>query len=446
MLIKNNIEWGEFLRRDLLKPFQWKIKTYNAELNQKLQRTILKRGWDAPIYVRYNNEDYLILDGHQRLLALTALAEKGYMLENDMIPVVRIIADSEKEAKEKVLEYNSRYAEWNLDELSLRVDELDLEDINLWPEVIINLDPIEYNEETEDEVPALVEDPIVEVGDIFQLGNHRLICGDSTSEEVLNQLMDHNKANLVRTDPPYNVDYHGSGKDTNNKIQNDNLSNESFYNLLNDAFKNLQGRITGEAGIYVRHNWKNQDVFNKTLTNNGVTLKQQLVRNKPSLGLGGGEYRPKHELCFYGGAKGMQTAFYGDRSNSTVIDLWKEKTDKQILNMIKASRKAEQEGKTTILSIKRDNVQEYSHPTQKPVELCELSILNSTKRDDIILDLFAWSGVCIITAEKHNRRAFAVELDPKYVQVILKRYNTYTHKIRPITCLNREIDFSQIFK
>jgi len=160
--------------------------------------------------------------------------------------------------------------------------------------------------------------------------------------------------------------------------------------------------------------------------------------------MGGGDYRPKHEVCFYCAHKNSANTFYGDRTKSTVIDLRKEKTDEQILNLIKRSRVAESQGKTTVFSIRRDNVNEYVHPTQKPVELCELSINNSSKQEDIILDLFAWSWVCLITCEKTGRTAFNMELDPKYVEVIIKRFRDYTDNAIKIECINRVLDCNLI--
>lgn len=125
-------------------------------------------------------------------------------------------------------------------------------------------------------------------------------------------------------------------------------------------------------------------------------------------------------------------------------DLKKEKKDEQILSMIKTARRHEQEGKTTIFSIRRDNVGEYFHPTQKPVELCELSVLNNSKAGDSVLDLFMGSGVCLITCEKHNRIQYGMELDPKYMEVIIKRYRDYTNNSKEIKCLNRDLDCNLI--
>lgn len=126
------------------------------------------------------------------------------------------------------------------------------------------------------------------------------------------------------------------------------------------------------------------------------------------------------------------------------MDLRKEKSDRQIFDMIKRARLAEAQGKTTIFTIRRDNVNEYVHPTQKPVELCELSVNNNSKQGDIILDLFLGSGVTVITAEKTERVCYGMELDPHYIEVILKRYNEYTDKSKEIKCLNRELDLSNI--
>lgn len=441
--IKNNVVWSTYLHRTELKEFQWDIKQDNPQLNAKLQQTIKKRWFDAPVYVRHDQKENFILDGHQRLKALNNLADKWLLLEDDKVPVVYIKANSLQEAKEKLLEYNSHYAEFNKDELENRIDWLDLDGINI--DELDNLSLDEDKEETEDEVPVMPSvPPIVQQWDIFQLWDHILMCWDSTLPEDVAQLMQGKKADMVRTDPPYNVWYKGLSEATKDWIMNDKMSKDSFRLFLTDAFKNIVTNTKLGAGIYVWHNHKEQIAFEQSLIDVGIEIKHQIVRNKPSLWLWGWDYRPKHELCFYAVIKWQKATFYWDRSNATVIDLRKEKDDKKILSIIKRARIAESEWKTTIFSVKRDNVNEYVHPTQKPVELCQLSVLNNSKQEDIVLDLFLWSWCALVTCEKHGRICHGMELDPKFVETIIKRYYDYTEWQKPIKCINRDLDITSI--
>lgn len=426
----------------MLQNFQGGLKIDDPSRNKELQKRIQKKWFSAPIYIWANNNNY-ILDGHQRLKALNALAEKWYTLADDMVPVVHIIADSLQEAKESVLEYNSRYAEFNMDELSNRSEWLDLDGIDLGFELPQLETDEDYKEEIEDVVPELQTHTIIQEGDIFLVGRHRIMCGDTTNPEHFAQLMEDERANLIWTDPPYNVDYKGHGANTQNGIKNDKMDSNAFYQFLVDAFANLNAYKKPTAGIYLWHNHKEQMNFEKATLSTSWTIKQQLVRNKPSLWLGGGDYRPKHELCLYCSSAEQKNNFYGDRTNATVITTLQDKSDEQLLALLKQWKKAEEQGKTTILSIRRDNVNEYVHPTQKPVELCTISIKNNTKAGDIVLDGFLWSGVALITAEKFGRKCYGMELDPRYIQVILQRYHNVTGKT-DIRCLNRPLELDEL--
>lgn len=432
MQIINNVVWSTYLYRTDVNPFQWELKKINNNLIDKLKNTIKKRWFDAPLYIWYEHNNY-ILDWHQRLIALNQLSDEWYLLEDDKIPVVYIKAETEKEAKEKVMEYNSRYSEFNEEVLLQWITWLDMDDIDLW--FTIDLPNDEYDESTEDEVPELVQDPIVQIWDVYQLWSHRLVCGDATNQDHIQLLMDNKQADMVWTDPPYNVDYSWSGKKLKSKkIENDNINDDEFKNLLINSFTNLKNNTKDNWWVYIRHNRRNQDIFKQGIEIAWRAVKTQLIWNKPSLGLGWGDYRPKHELCYFWWVKNQEQTFYiedhevayyawdewklefyGDRTNSTVIDMKREKTNN------------------------------YLHPTQKPVELCERQIKNSSKKWDIILDLFAWSWVAVITAEKFNRSCYAMDLDPVYVQAIIKRYHIYTKGNKPIKCLNRDFNIKEIF-
>ena len=236
--------------------------------------------------------------------------------------------------------------------------------------------------------------------------------------------MDKQQADVVFTDPPYNVNYKGHGKKTSNTIANDNMGDEAFTKFLEKVFKNFRESIKSGAGMYVFHSSSSQAQFEYALEKAGMDVKNQLIWNKPAAALGWGDYRWKHEPFFYCAVKGKKVQFYGDRKHSTVWDF--QKTEAQLFAWAQKMKRAEEQGKTTVWSIARDRVGEYVHPTQKPVELIVYALRNSSKSGDLVLDLFMGSGSTLIAAEKSERTCFGLELDPKYVDVIIKRWEDYT--------------------
>ena len=234
--------------------------------------------------------------------------------------------------------------------------------------------------------------------------------------------MDNKKADMVFTDPPYNVNYSGDGANTSNTILNDSMTSESFDTFLDLVFKRYAENSKAGAGWYIFHSSSTQHQFQKAIEASGWNVKTQIIWNKPTASMGWGDYRYKHEPMFYCGKE--NTAFYGDRTHTTVLDL--HKSEQALLNWAKREKKLETEGKTTIWTMKRDSVQGYKHPTQKPVELITYALLNSSKVDDIVMDTFLGSGSTLIAAEKTNRICYGMELDPRYVDVVVKRWEDFT--------------------
>jgi DNA modification methylase len=314
-------------------------------------------------------------------------------------------------------------------------------DFDLW----LNFWNEEYNEEIEDEIPNIEHQKIVvQHWDIFQLWNHILMCWDSSNQEDVQKLMNKKQADMIFTDPPYNVNYKWGWKKTgtNRKIENDHMSTQNFQIMLNQWFKRYQEVTKKEAWVYVFHSTSTQIQFQQALEENGFEIKNQLIWNKPSAALWWWDYRWKHEPFFYCTQKDSKTNFYGDRTNATVIPTLENKTEKQLLNILKRAKEAEKEWKTTLWSIKRENVNEYLHPTQKPIELIEYALKNSSKSWDIVLDLFWGSWSTLIAAEKTQRICYMMELDPSFIQVMLQRYHDVTNGSKPIKCMNRDLDFS----
>mgnify|MGYP001569090317 FL=1 len=232
------------------------------------------------------------------------------------------------------------------------------------------------------------------------------------------------KADMVFSDPPYNVNYSGSGKNTSEGIMNDKMADASFLEFLTAAFNNTHVVTKDGGGWYVFHSSTTQRIFETALNTNGIEVITQLIWNKPSAGLGMNAYRAKHEPFFYAGMKGYTLQFYGDRTHTSVLDF--HKTEEQLTKWAKQQKAAEKEGRMTIWTMKRSPVQEYVHPTQKPVELVMYALHNSSKVGDIVLDPFLGSGSTLIACEKTNRACYGIELDPKFADVIVERWCQYT--------------------
>lgn len=396
---------------------------------------IIQRFWfNSPIILDKNN---VIIAGHGRIYA----AKKLWL---PYVPCIIKNNLSDKEVREYRL-LDNRIAELatnNLQNIQIELEAIQSDFLNdLYSDIVlVQTDDALDRELHEDDVPLPKKKCYVKHGDIYQLGRHILMCWDSTNYEEIEKLLSGQKAALLFTDPPYNVNYKGTGQNTSNHILNDQMSSTSFLAFLLAVFKNCHQRTSDTCPFYVFHSASTQIQFETALKENGFEIKNQMVWNKPSAALGWWDYRWKHEPFFYGGKKWEKTVFYGDRTHSTVWDFDMSKSDETLLKRIKHAREAEKQGKTTVWSMRRDNVAEYVHPTQKPVELIGYALENSSKIGDLILDPFGWSGSTLIAAEKHQRRCCMMELDAQYVQVIIQRFYEYTKWVENITCLNRSVD------
>ena len=278
------------------------------------------------------------------------------------------------------------------------------------------------DEEKDDDVPEVLAPQTIQ-GDLYELGSHRLLCGDSTSPIDMLKLMGTNKADMIFTDPPYNVDYKGSGKNTKDGILNDKMSDSAFAQFLIDTFEQTKNFSKAGAGAYVFHSHKTATDFEVALQHVGYTIDTQLIWNKPNAGLGMNHYRTKHEPFYYCSI-GKEKTFYGDRTGTTV---WKiPDTPEAQIKWLEKTMEELEKGKSTIWSIARANVNEYVHPTQKPVELPARAMINSSKQGDIVLDQFLGSGTTLIACEKTARSCYGLELDPKFADTIVQRYVNYT--------------------
>jgi site-specific DNA-methyltransferase (adenine-specific) len=355
----------------------------NSEAVKYVVNSIREFGFKIPMVLDANN---VIVCGHTRFLA----AKKLGMSE---VPCTYADDLTEEQIKAFRLADNktAEFAEWDIDKLTIELQELP--DINMADFGFLDniADLQEAAEITEDTPPEVEEgEPITVPGDLWLVGQHRLICGDSTKPEDVERLMDGQKADLFLTDPPYNVDYTGGTKDAL-KIMNDNMDDVSFRKFLQDAFARANEVMRAGAVFYIWHADSEGYNFRGACKDVGWQVRECLIWNKSSLVLGRQDYQWKHEPCLYGWKDGAPHLWASDRKQTTVLDF-----DKPLASKL--------------------------HPTMKPVSLFAYQLGNNTHEGDAVLDLFGGSGTTLIACEQLNRRAFTSELDPKYCDVIVKRY------------------------
>ena len=378
-----------------LTPYARNARTHSDEQVAQIAASIKEFGWTNPILV--DGEKGLIA-GHGRLAA----ARKLGMEE---VPVIELTHLSETQKKALILADNklALNAGWDAELLNLELEELELEgvDLNLvgfGEEEREALRPEVVNEglTDEDAVPETPEEPITKPGDIWILGKHRLMCGDSTSLDHLATLTAGALVDMWLTDPPYNVAYEGKTKDAL-KIKNDSMADDQFRQFLRDSYTAADSVMKPGAVFYIWHSDSEGYNFRGAAHDSGWKVRQCLIWKKSTIVMGRQDYHWKHEPCLYGWKEGAGHLWAADRKQTTILEF------------DKPSRNGE-------------------HPTMKPVALFEYQMLNNTKGGDIVLDSFGGSGTTLIAAEKNGRIAYLMELDPKYCDVIVKRWEEFTGK------------------
>jgi len=384
-------------------PYVNNSRTHSDEQVAQIAASIKEFGWTNPILVDGENG---IIAGHGRLLAARKLGFKE-------VPTIELTDLTDTQRKAYIIADNrlALNAGWDNEMLTIELNDLladgfalemlgfDPKELNalLEPEVIEGLTD-------EDAVPDVPEEPKTKLGDIYQLGNHRLMCGDSTSIDAVETLMDKNQVDMVFTDPPYGMSYGGGRAAGSTKkgalvkahgmILGDDKTGDDLIALIRDALASAVVVSKSGCATYVCFPWRTYSEFESAMEECGLKASACIVWDKKSIGLGNANYRPQHEFIFY--CKGG--AWYGDKAQS---DVW---------------------------SLSRGATGKYVHPTQKPVELIERALKNSSKGGDMVLDVFGGSGSTIIACEKTGRYARLMELDPKYCDVIVKRWEDFTGK------------------
>lgn len=399
-----------------LKPADYNPRKWTDSARKGLTESLDQFGFVQPIVANSAaNRRGIIIGGNFKL---DIAKQKGMKT----VPVVWVNIPDIKKEKELNLRLNKNQGEFD-DDLLAKFDEDLLKSVGFDSK---QLDKI-FKDDGEDdfdgdaEVEKIVE-PKAKPGDIYKLGKHRLMCGDSASESDVSKLMGGVQADMVFTDPPYNVNYSGRGKNTSNTIKNDNMDEVNFREMLKKWFANFNKFLKTNGALYTCYASRTHREFEDALNANEFEVRNQIIWVKKVASIGWGDYRWKHEPILYCHKKDAKLNFYGDRKQYT--EWTQEMSDEELLKMVKSMVTKEEEGDSTVWRLHRE--MKYDHPTQKPIKLVTIAIRNSSKRDDIVLDLFGGSGSTLIAAEQVNRIAYIMELDPKYVDVIIMRFEKLT--------------------
>lgn len=386
-----------------------KLKKGDKEY-EKIKQSLLKFGYVDPIIV---NEDLTVIGGHQRL---TVLKDLDY--ETAKCVIVDLPKEDEKALNIALNKITGQWDEALLADLLLDLQESDfnLDLTGFEPpeidDILSNVHDKELSEDEFDVEEELKKPTLSRHGDIWQLGKHRVICGDSTKAETYKQLLDDRKANLVVTDPPYNVDV----EETAGKILNDNMSDGDFYQFLLSMFTQVENHMEDDASIYVFHADTEGLNFRKAFKEAGFYLSGCCIWKKNSLVLGRSPYQWQHEPCLYGWKKKGKHQWFSDRKQTTIWEYDRPKSSKD-------------------------------HPTMKPIQLMAYPIQNSSMRGTVVLDPFLGSGSTLIAADQTGRVCYGIELDEKFVDVIVKRYIEVTGDTEVTVQRNHEVlTYNQVLK
>lgn len=377
----------EYLKLDELKPYENNPRN-NESAVQYVANSIREFGFKVPIVI---DKDKVIVAGHTRYKAAKVLGieEVPCIIADDLSPEqIKAFRLADNKTAEMAL-WDDELLKSELDGL---LDDFDMSDFGFFDEELDEATEPEVEDDNYDPEPP--EEPKSKRGDIYKLGRHRLMCGDSTCQTDVEKLCAGRQMDLLITDPPYNVDYTGKTKDAL-KIENDQMEDESFRQFLRDAFLTADTVMKPGATFYIWHADSEGYNFRGACHDIQWKVRQCLIWAKNVMVMGRQDYQWKHEPCLYGWKDGAAHHWYSDRTQTTLLEFDRPTRSKE-------------------------------HPTMKPVPLFDYQIKNSSKKGDAVLDLFGGSGTTIVCCEQNGRDAFLMELDPKYVDVIIDRYEKLT--------------------
>lgn len=454
--------------------FQGNLKTINRKNLEKLKNRILKVGFNVPFHIWKNDGKNYLLDGHQRTRALLELQAQGYQVPP--LPFDLIEADSIEDAKDKLLGISSQYGDFTMEGLKEFTIGMELDiDLRL-PSGEMRIEGAKAEDEIGDDDLPEGSPQICKPGDLWELGPHRLKVGDSTSAKDVAHLFGRQAAQLVFTDPPYGVDYDSAeGGILNDEKKGQELEKQ----LLAPAFKLAAKHSIEDAAFYVWHASATRTSFERALTAAGLEERQYLIWVKPAPVLGRSHYQWAHEPCFYLGRQGITPRWAGDRKQSTVWHISSRRGASGFLAMgsgiillsddgshifvqreppkgkkTRTVRVAEQEPVfiatlegADVWHVQPDSRSEYIHPNQKPVELSVRAILNNTEPGEVVYDAFTGSGSTLIGCQRTGRVFLGMELDPKWADMIIKRWCkwSFDHHLEPVVKRNGEVYEWQAF-
>ena len=398
-------------------------RTITKETLKGLKRSMQKNGYTHRIIVDCHN---MILSGHARWLVFK---EQDPNAEIECMVAQREL--TKEEIQEAVLGHNTLGGDWNIEDLQMKFEPILLEAYGLKVDLSEDFDTKEV---VEVDTPNIPEEPKSKLGDIYQLGNHRLMCGSATEPEDIKKLMNGKKADLLLTDPPYNValgmdETPEEAKRRNRRtdgltIKNDKMLDEEFQEFLTKAFVIANANMKAGSCFYIWYADIEAYNFYQATKNADLQIRQNLIWIKNSLIMGRKDYHFRHEPCLYGWTDGAAHTWNGGRKQTTTmeaIDLMNEE------ELRKAYKELVEQLDTSVIYEDKPKANKV-HPTMKPIKLMARLIRNSTKQEEIVLDLFAGSGSTLIACEQTNRTCYTTELDPKYVDVIIKRWEDFTGK------------------
>lgn len=389
----------EYIPVGSLRPYDKNARKHKDADVKTIMSSIQEFGFDDPIGVW--GPENLIVEGHGRLLAAKKLGM-------ETVPVIRLDHLTDEQRRAYALAHNktAEMSEW--DDLLLSQELLDIFNIDM---MAFGFDLVEKSEVVDDEYePVIPDEPKTKIGDIYRLGRHRLMCGDSTSEENVRKLVDGNSIDMLLTDPPYNVDYEG----TAGKIKNDCMESSDFRKFLTSAFKLAAGVMKDGAPFHIWFSDSEAYNFRGACADAGLVVRQQLIWVKNNATLGRQDFQHQYESVLSGehfqieedGDSGFAPCLYG-WTDGAAHPWYKKRKEKDVMFFDKPLASKE-------------------HPTMKPILMFDYEMKCNSRPGENILDLFAGSGTTIMAAEQNGRTAFAMEYDPKFVDVIIDRWEKFT--------------------